>query len=194
MDDTERNEGAPRRVEAVYPDGGRAWFAPSAGPVVSVRFPDGVMVELRPEAAEAPWVARSARVQFSGLAVKGLRLDVEASVSPDGNVWQFSGWKTGVTGIGGGGDLPGSTQEAALALCRKRAREAREVIAGIGGRRARTARAAEGATVRLRTAAGELQPGAGHRPAHQRRGHRPSAVPAIRSSQAPHEQGPEAGV
>jgi hypothetical protein len=158
--------GPPRPAEAVYPDGGRASFAPGAGPVVSVRFPDGVMVELRPQAAEAHWVARSARVQFRGLAVKGLPLDVDASVSPDGSVWQFSGWKTGVTGIDGGGDLPGTTREAALALCRRRARQAREAIAGIGGRRTRIPQATERATGPRRN----------------------------RTSAVQHEQGPEAGL
>ncbi len=169
-------EGPPRSTEAVYPDGGRAWFAPSAGPVVSVRFADGVMVEMRPQAAETHWVARSARVQFRGLAVKGLLLDVDASVSPDGTVWQFSGWRTDIAGIDGGGDLPGTTREAALALCRRRAREAREATAGVSGRRDRTPQRAPG----------QLRPASGHQPGHPgRRG---------RTSTAQGEPGPEAGL
>jgi hypothetical protein len=192
--DAERNDGAPRPFEAVYPDGGRTWFASGAGPVVSVRFPDGVMVELRPETAEAHWVARSARLQFSGLDVKGVRLDVEASVSPDGTVWQFSGWKTGVTGIDGGSDLPGPVREAALALCRKRAREARAAIAGIGGRRARTARTAEEDAVLPRTAPAEPRPGAGHQPARPGHRDRASTASGIQAFNTRSEAGPEAGV
>lgn len=170
------DEGAPRSTEAVYPDGGRARFAPGAGPVVSVRFADGVMVEMRPQAAETHWVARSARVQFSGLAVKGLLLDVDANVSPDGTVWQFSGWRTGVTGIDGGGDLPRTTREAALALCRRRAREAREATAGASGRRDRTPQ----------RAAGQLRPASGRQPGYPGRRDRTSAAQV--------EPGPEAGL
>lgn len=131
---------APPPAAVQYADGGHAYFWPGADPAVTARSGDGVSVEFRPYTSSP----RLARVQFAGLEVRGLRLDVEASVDPDGRIVSFQGWKTGVSGAGGGGDLPVKVREAALALCRRRAREARQAIAAVTGRRTSEPDAREG--------------------------------------------------
>jgi hypothetical protein len=130
----------PSRTAAQYPDGGHTYFWAGADPAVTVRSGDGVSVEFRPYTGSP----RLARVQFAGLEVKGLRVDVDASVDPDGRIVSFQGWKTGVSGADGGGDLPANVREAAQALCRKRAREARRAIAAAAGLRTARPGAREG--------------------------------------------------
>jgi hypothetical protein len=111
------------RVE--YPDGGYAYFGEHApGPVVSVRFPDGGLAEFRPG---GDW-PRNARVRYAGLMVKDLSLEVDANVDHEGKVWSSSVWKTDVAGADGGSDIPVKIRESAEALCRRRAREAREAL------------------------------------------------------------------
>jgi hypothetical protein len=117
-----------------FPDGCDAYLTPTwPGPAVQVRFGDGVMVEFRP-ATDWPHIAR---VKFAGVEVRGLRLDVEADLDPGGDWHSFSTWKTGVAGVDGGADVPVKVRDAALALCRRRAREARDVISVVSGRRGR---------------------------------------------------------
>lgn len=107
-----------------YPDGGHGFYRPEDCPVVTVRFPDAGQVEFR-TGSEWP---RHARVQYRGLEVKGLRVDIDATVNPDGKVSAFSIWKTDVAGADGGCDIPVKVRESVGALCRKRAREARGAL------------------------------------------------------------------
>jgi hypothetical protein len=130
----------PSRPAAQYPDGGHTYFWAGADPAVTVRSSDGVSVEFRPYTGSP----RLARVRFAGLEVKALRLDVDASVDPDGRIVSFQGSKTGVSGADGGGDLPANIRKAAQVLCCKRAREARRAIAAAAGLRTARPGAREG--------------------------------------------------
>lgn len=120
-----------------YPDGGHAWIADDAWPLVTVRFPDGGQVDFR---AGSEW-PRHAQVQYRGLEVKGLRVDVNASVEPDGSTSlpSWSIWKTDVAGADGGADVPVKVQEQVMALCRRRVREARSALWTAGRGTARSA-------------------------------------------------------
>jgi len=115
-----------------YPDGGHTWLRPGDGPLVTVRFADGGQADFRPG---SDW-PRHARVLYRGLDVKGLRVDVDATVEPDGTVSVFSVHKTDVAGADGGCDVPVKVRESVTALCRRRAREARSALwtAGHGTR------------------------------------------------------------
>ena len=116
-----------------FPDGGTVFLTDDAWPLVTVRFPDGGQVDFR---AGSEW-PRHARIEYRGLEVKGLRVDVNASIGPDGSEslpsWSIS--KTGVAGADGGADVPVKVQEQVTALCRRRVREARSALlaAGRGG-------------------------------------------------------------
>ncbi len=113
-----------------FPDGGHAYLADDAGPLVTVRFPDGGQVDFR---AGSEW-PRHAQVQYRALEVKGLRVDVTASVGPDGttSLPSWSIWKTDVAGADGGSDVPVKVQEQVMALCRRRVREARSALRTTG--------------------------------------------------------------
>lgn len=110
-----------------YPDGA-CCYGTESGPVVTVRFPDGGQADFRPGSSHPG----SAHVRYDGRDVQGLKVDVWADVDPDGKTWASSVWKTGVAGIDGGADIPEKVQESAMALCRKRAREAREALRSAG--------------------------------------------------------------
>lgn len=105
-----------------YPDG--AYCGPGDGPLVTVRFPDGGQADFRPGNSHPG----SAHVRYDGHDVQGLRVDIWADVDPDGKAWASSVWKTDVAGIDGGGDIPEKVRDSAMALCRRRAREARDAM------------------------------------------------------------------
>lgn len=107
-----------------YPDGAYMPHRPQDGPVVTVRFPDGGQADFRAGNCHPG----SAHVRYNGRDIQGLRVDVWADVDPDGRVWASSAWKTDVAGIDGGADVPSKVRDSAMALCRRRAREAREAM------------------------------------------------------------------
>jgi hypothetical protein len=123
-----------------FPDGAHAFAAPGAFPLVTVRFPDGGQVDFR---AGSEWPG-SAHVRYQALEIKGhaQRYDADATVNPDGTLATIPGrigWKTGVNGVDGAGQIPAKVTDHLAALVRKRAREAREACktvtrAGVGGR------------------------------------------------------------
>jgi len=115
-----------------FPDGGTAFLADDAWPLVTVRFPDGGQADFR---AGSEW-PRHTEVRYHGLEVNGLRVDISAGVDPAGAVWHSSVHKTGVAGADGGGDIPVKVQEKVTALVRKRAREARSALWTVGHGRA----------------------------------------------------------
>lgn len=93
------------------------------GPVIPVRFPDGLTVEFRPG---SPWFPQRAAVHGRGIDIKGLRLDFDLDVNPDGTPASIlRPWKTGVNGVDGAEDVAEKYREAVMALCRRRAKEAR---------------------------------------------------------------------
>ena len=98
--------------------------------LIQIQVADGATVEYRPD---SQW-PRTAEVRLSGAEVKGLRLDGCASIDPHGAVVAFVAWKTDVAGADGGNDISPSIDRAALALCRKYAREARAAISTVYGR------------------------------------------------------------
>jgi hypothetical protein len=119
-----------------FPDGGHAHPGPDGWPVVSVRFPDGGLVEWR---AGSEW-PHYAHVRYRGLVIKGhtQRYDVDATVNPDGTLGTIPeriGWKTDVAGVDGAGDIPVKVTEHLAALVRRRAREARTAARVAGGAR-----------------------------------------------------------
>ena len=107
-----------------FPDGGHAYLAADAWPLVTVRFPDGGQADFR-TGGEWP---RNVEVRYNGLEVNGMRVDITAGVHPDGEVWHSSVHKTDVAGADGGYDIPVKVQEKATALVRRRAREARSAL------------------------------------------------------------------
>lgn len=113
-----------------FPDGSTAFLADDAWPLVTVRFPDGGQVDFR---AGSEW-PRHAQIQYRALEVKGLRVDVNASVGPDGiaSLAAWSIWKTDVAGADGGNDVPVKVQDQVMALCRRRVREARAALCTAG--------------------------------------------------------------
>lgn len=105
------------------------------GPVIPVRFPDGITVEFRPG---NPYFPQQAKVSGRGISVRGLLLDLDVDISPDGTPASIlRPWKTGVNGVDGAEDVPARYQEAAMALCKRRAKEARSWLSTAlrGGRR-----------------------------------------------------------
>lgn len=110
--------------DVTYPDGAYVPFSEELGPVVTVRFADGGQADFL---AGSEW-PQSAQVRYGGLEVQGLRVDVRADVAPDGKVWASSVWKTDVAGADGGNDVPVKVRDSAMALCRRRAREARAAL------------------------------------------------------------------
>ncbi|HEY2087000.1 MAG TPA: hypothetical protein VGH54_13400 [Mycobacterium sp.] len=109
-------------ASTAYPDGAYVPHRHEDGPVVTVRFADGGQADFR---AGSDW-PRNARVRYRGLEVHELRVDVDVDVNPDGRVWASSIWKTDVAGIDGGNEVPQKVRDSVEALCRKRAREARQ--------------------------------------------------------------------
>jgi len=99
------------------------WFY-GDGPVIPVRFPDGIEVEFRPGTS---WIPGIAAVRGRGIDIKGLLLDIDVMIGPDGKPHNsiLRTWKTGVNGIDGAEDVAEKYRTAAMALCRKRAAEAR---------------------------------------------------------------------
>jgi hypothetical protein len=125
----------PARPE--FPDGASVFAGPDAWPVVTVRFPDGIQVDFR---AGSEW-PRSAHVRASALEIKGhrQRYDADAYVKPDGTLATIAeriGWKTGVSGVDGAGDIPAKVTQHLSALVRRRAREARAAMRTAAGARA----------------------------------------------------------
>jgi len=112
-----------------FPDGGHVYLSPDQWPLVTVRFPDGGQADFR-TGSEWP---RHVRILYRGMDVKGLRVDVDAGIDPDGKVSSLSLWKTDVAGADGGCDVPATVRESVTALCRRRAREARSALAAAGG-------------------------------------------------------------
>lgn len=99
----------------------KTWFW-CDGPQILARFPDGLEVEFRPGSG-FPQVAR---VHGAGIDIKGLRLDLDLDVNPDGTPASIlRPWKTGVNGVDGAEDVAGKYRDAALKLCRQRAADAR---------------------------------------------------------------------
>lgn len=111
-------------MSPAYPDGSYASFSGEDGPLVAVRFPDGGQADFRPGSCHPG----SAHVRYDARDVEAMQVDVWADVDPDGTAWASSVWKTGVAGIDGGADVPDKVRDSAMALCRKRAREAREAM------------------------------------------------------------------
>jgi hypothetical protein len=108
-------------------------FWPWPGPAVQVTTPDGITVEFRPG---SPYWPRNATVTGRGIDIKGLRLDLDADITPGGEPARiFRPWKTGVAGIDGAADVPERYVTAAWALCKRRAREAREALGVVTGQR-----------------------------------------------------------
>lgn len=125
-----------------FPDGAHAYAMPDAFPLVTVRFPDGGQVDF---STGGEW-PHYAHVRYQGLEVKGhaQRYDADATVRPDGTlgtVESMIGWKTGVNGVDGAGDIPAKVTAHLAALCKRRAREARAAcrVAGVQERPARAA-------------------------------------------------------
>ncbi len=109
-----------------FPDGGHAYFGEhQPNPLVTVRFDDGGLAEFRPSTGWRPWYVR---LLYWGLDVKGLRVDIDAGVDPDGKIWSLWVHKTDVAGADGGHDIPVKVRETVTALCRRRAREARSAL------------------------------------------------------------------
>lgn len=122
---TARPEGTPapeRPATPAYTFPEYTTYFPWAGPVIPVRFPDGMTAEFRPG---SPF-PRVAKVHGQGIDIKGLLLDISVDIDPDGKpVSILRPWKTGVNGVDGAEDVPEKYREAAMALCRTRAKEAR---------------------------------------------------------------------
>jgi hypothetical protein len=121
----------PARPE--FPDGASVFAGPDAWPLVTVRFPDGGQVDYLGS-------GRYAHVRYSGLAIKGnrQRYDADAYVNPDGTLATIPeriGWKTGVAGVDGAGDIPAKVTQHLSALVRRRAREARAAMRTAAGGR-----------------------------------------------------------
>lgn len=103
------------------------------GPVIPVRFADGVTVEFRPG---SPYFPRQAKVHGRGIDIRGLRLDFDVDMAPDGELASIlRPWKTGVNGVDGAEDVPERYRVALLALCKRRAKEAREALGVVTGQR-----------------------------------------------------------
>ena len=120
-----------------WPDGAHAFLSPDQWPLVTVRFADGGQVDFR---AGCEW-PRSAQVRYSGLDVKGLRVDIDASIGPGGKLGSIWLSKTDVAGADGGLEVPVKVRDTAEALARRRAREARDALGTVTGtRRARAGR------------------------------------------------------
>ncbi len=109
---------------AEYPDGAYVPHRPEDGPVITVRFADGGQADFL---GGSEW-PRNARVRYRGLEVHGLRVDIDVDVSPGGQAWASYTSKTGVAGIDGGSDVPVKVRDSVMALCRKRASEARSAL------------------------------------------------------------------
>ena len=114
----------PARPE--FADHAAVYAGDDAWPLVTVRFPDGVQVDFR---AGSEW-PHSAHVRAAAFEIKGhtQRYDVDATVNPAGTLDTIPdriGWKTGVNGIDGAGDIPAKVTAHLAALCKRRAREAR---------------------------------------------------------------------
>lgn len=117
-----------------FPDGSTAYMAEDAWPLVTVSFPDGIQVSFR---AGSEW-PHSADVHAAGLEIKGhtQRYDVHASVDGSGGLTTIPeriGWKTGVNGVDGAGDIPVKVTEHLSALVRRRTREARVAMRTAAG-------------------------------------------------------------
>jgi hypothetical protein len=112
---------APART---FPPYQNTVYFPWEGPEILVRFPDGVAVEFRPG---SPYFPRNAKVSADGIDIKGQQLDFKITVKPDGELASVvRPWKTGVAGIDGAEDVTQARKDAVAALCRKRAKEARQ--------------------------------------------------------------------
>jgi hypothetical protein len=111
-------------VNASWPDGAYAPHDPQLGPLVTVRFPDGGQADFLAGGSRPG----STRVRYNALDVDGLLVDVSADVDPDGKIWASWLWKTGVAGVDGGADVPAGVRDKITALCRRRAREARQAL------------------------------------------------------------------
>ena len=109
------------------------FFCP--GPQVLVRNPDGIYVEFRPG-----WDgrARAPHVHGTGVLVRGVKLDIQVMLGDD------LGWSSGWislsdargTDYGEPADaVPARVRDAAVALCRRRAKEAREALGVVTGQR-----------------------------------------------------------
>ena len=114
------------------------FFCP--GPQVLVRNPDGVYVEFRPGWADPGWAPRSRapQVHGSGVLVRDVKLDINVMLDDDLS-WS-SGWITlsdaRGTDYGEPADaVPARVRDAAVALCRRRAKEAREALGIVTGQR-----------------------------------------------------------
>jgi hypothetical protein len=111
-------------TSATYPDGAYVPHGLQDGPVITVGFADGGQADFRPGGCRPG----SAHVRYDGHEVQGLRVDIWADVDPDGKTWASSVWKSDVAGIDGGADVPEKVRDSAMALCHRRAREAREAL------------------------------------------------------------------
>ena len=74
--------------------------------------------------------------------MKGLRVDVDASVGPDGKLDSLWLSKTDVAGADGGLEVPVKVRDTVEALARRRAREAREALGTVTGTRRAKSRTA----------------------------------------------------
>jgi hypothetical protein len=119
-----RPEGrpAPERVTPAYTFPEYTTYFPWPGPVIPVRFPDGITAEFRP-GSPFPQVAK---VHGQGIDIEGLLLDFTVDITPDSTPASLvRPWKTGVSGVDGAEDVAERYREAVLALCQRRAKEAR---------------------------------------------------------------------
>ena len=119
----ERTAGEPS-PHRDFPAHRTHFFCP--GPQVLVRYPDGIYVEFRPG-----WASRSRapQVHGEGVLVRGARLDINVMLDEDLS-WS-SGWITLSDAVSGAeaDKVPPRVREAAVALCRRRAKEARQALA-----------------------------------------------------------------